>query len=186
MAIKHYFIHDNGGRPFLVSIDKLNVKVYKKSNSDDEDVKNYSKLIDTFTAKKILIGKSSGKSETCDHAEKDAKLFDGNSILLQITNTKYIFIGHEIFSFEMNDELDKFYSPVGNNDVPYPLVLGKEYVYFLLDKKYVARDLFPKNQVWEDAYIPWYGIFISGKGWKSDYEPYSKKMKIKMIQKRIF
>lgn len=182
-----YLIHDNGGRPFRVVIDGSKVHIYKKSKTDDiEDDTQYSTLIDTYTTKKIFVGKSSGKSKSCDHTPKQAKQFDGNSLLLQLSATKYVFIGMEIFSFEIKDEIEAYYSPVGRNDFPYPLILGKENVYFLLEKKYVPRDLFPKNQVWEDAYAPYYGTFTPEKGWVSEYTSRAKKMKTKQIQKRVF
>ncbi len=185
MPTKAYLIHDNGGRPFRVVIKGSSVEVYKKDKGDEED-DAYSKMIDTFPAKKVFVGKSSGKSKSCDHTAKQAKQFDGNSILVQTGADKYVYIGHEVFSFELKDDVDAYYSPVGNNDVPYPLILGKEFVYFMLDKKYVPRDMFPKDQNWEDAYGPYYGTFTPEKGWVSEYAPAAKKLKTKLIHKRVW
>jgi hypothetical protein len=190
MAPKAYLIHDNGGRPFRVVIKPTAVEVYKrdkksKGAEESDEAEAFSVLIDTFPAKKVFVGKSSGMCEMCDHPAKQAKQFEGNSILVQTAANKYVYIGHEIFSFELKDEVDKYYSPVGHSDVPYPLILGKENVYFLLDKQYVPRDMFPKSQVWEDAYRPWYGTFTAKTGWESDYKPHAKKLKTKLIQKRV-
>ena len=187
MTKKRYLIHDNGGRPFCVLIDGKKVEVYKKDKKDDqEDEVSYSKLVATFEAQDIYIGKSSGTTSFCDHTKAQAKLFDGNTILLHLQEKDYVYIGHEIYSFQMKDDFEKYYSPVGRNDVPYPLVVGKEFVYFLLDKKYVDKNLFARDQVWESAYWPWGGTFDPKKGWDSPIQDESKKMKTRMIQKRIY
>ena len=61
----------------------------------------------------------------------------GNSILVKITNNKYIHIGCEIYKFETNDEIVDYISPVGNADVSYPVAFGENNVYFMLDKKMI-------------------------------------------------
>jgi hypothetical protein len=179
-----YLIHDNGGRPFQVKIDGKSVSVWKKDKSDPDDDETYSKLIENFKVKDMIIGKSSGKTKACDHTKAQAKKFDGNSILLHLKGDEYVYIGHEIYWFEMKDELEGYYSPVGPNDVPYPLVLGKENVYFMLDKKYASREQFPTGQIWEEAYTPYYGTFTPEKGWQTDIK--SKKFKTKQIHKRVW
>lgn len=40
-----------------------------------------------------------------------------------------MFIGAKIYEFEMEDEVEHYFSMVGRNDVPYPLILGKKNVY---------------------------------------------------------
>lgn len=90
----------------------------------------------------------------------------GNALLLKV-KTGYVFIGHEIYSFKTKEEIKKFYSPVGNNDVPYPLAIGKENVYFLLEKRCVPKKDFPKGIDWEnDAYGFFYdaldGVSMNG------------------------
>jgi hypothetical protein len=185
--MKRYLIHDNRGRPFRVEIDGKTVDVYKKSQTDDpENDEQYSKHIQTFKAENIYIGKSSGKKNIHDHTPAQARQFDGNSILLHIKGDEYVYIGHEIYAFHMFDDFKKYYSPVGNNDVPYPHVLGSEYVYLLLDKEYVERARFPEKQDWEDVYIPFHGTFSPKKGWVSEIREFAKKMKTRLIHKRIW
>lgn len=184
--MKTFFIHDNGGRPFRVEIEGSNVRVLKKSKTDNPDDTEYSKEVATFVAKDVYIGKSSGKTKACDHTASQAKLFDGNSILLHIKDKTYVYIGHEIYGFQMLDDFDAYYSPVGNNDVPYPHVLGKTYVYFLLDKKYVERARFPPKQVWEEAFVPFMGTFDPKTGWVSEIGDAAKKLKTKLLHKRIW
>lgn len=45
--------------------------------------------------------------------------FDGNSILVKLTQSKYILIGSSIKEFETQTEITDFFSPVGNNLVCY-------------------------------------------------------------------
>jgi hypothetical protein len=37
------------------------------------------------------------------------------------------------------DVIDKYYSPVGNSDVPYPYAVGQKNSYFLIEKQYVEN-----------------------------------------------
>jgi hypothetical protein len=131
-----YGIHDNGGRPFAVKIDGKIVDVYKYlRNVYYKDVppgldKKYFLIYDeyvyskikTFRPKRIFVGKSP-KCDMTDFSGGIGKEFDGNSILLDMGNKNYIFIGHKIFKFTAKSEIAKFVSPVGNNDVPYPFAI---------------------------------------------------------------
>lgn len=57
--------------------------------------------------------------------------FDGNSILLHLDDLRYVYIGSEIYEFTAKEEITKYYSPIGNNDVPYPVAISKNYIYFM-------------------------------------------------------
>ncbi len=181
---KSYMIHDNFERPFKVVIDGKDVYIYKEGDEEG----NYDKLVKKYEVKKVYIGKSSGLAKGSDHKPNDAKKFEGNSILLQIGKNRYVYIGDGVYEFEMDDEVEKYYSLLGHSDVPYPVILGKKNVYFMLggDQRYVDRKLFPKdmkNVDWEDAYAMYYG-HIPGMNKLKDK---SKKMKkVKMIHKRIW
>jgi len=143
---KSYDTLDNGGRPFRVIIDGSTVSIYQGTLNGD--IYDYDKLIRSVKVKKVYIG---GK-------KKDL----GNSILLHLSGNKYMHIGCEIYEFEMLDSVESYFSIVGNSDVPYPVLLGTEYVYFMLESEhcYVPRALFSpsmKKSDWEDAYQRYYG-----------------------------
>jgi hypothetical protein len=202
MSGKHYDIHDNFGRPFrvFVSDDPKKVSIYKDVNKDWNKPADFSKLIKEVKAKEIYIGKSTGHAAGADHRPDEAKIFVGNTILLQISANKYIHIGSSIYEFEMEDKVDKYFSMVGRNDVPYPVLLGTENVYFMLedDHKYLPRDKFPEdltNAQWEDAYTYYYGWTNPVNGQqrtdeerkKENLENFAKRMiGYKLIQKREF
>ena len=61
---------------------------------------------------------------------------DGN-FLFEIEDKKYIHVGEKLFSFETNDEIEKYFSEHGFNDVKIPFAYGKENIYFMLDQKYI-------------------------------------------------
>ena len=136
--LKTYYTHDNGGRPFKVVIDDKKVYVYKYKKYDEHtntflysekpikyEKKNHFKCINIF------IGKSPKNPRTIYSGGYGSK-FTGNSILLQITKNKYVFIGDKIFSFTSKSEIKKFISPVGNNDVPYPYAVDVDGKYYLM------------------------------------------------------
>lgn len=174
-AGKKYYIHDNGSRPFMVVINKTRVYVYKKT---DLETDNYDKEILDIKVKEIFIGKHSGD-----------KNFNSNSILLQLTNSKFICITDSIFEFELEkgDEIVKYFSEVGNSDVPYPVLLGKNNFYSMVDKTYGSRDDFPsdyKINDYKDGHGYYYGKFVAKKGWVSTVKKY-KLPHLKTIQKRL-
>ena len=165
-----YFTHDNGGRPYLVYIKKNEVYIYKHddkkyyyrdinwSKIDKNNAWIYTKLVKHYKTKKIFIGKDSGKS-LGSNINGDIKFSIGNTILLQLTKNKYVYIGHCVYEFSINDDIIKYFSLIGRNDVPYPVVLGKDNVYFMLDNQYIPKKYFPekmKNNEFEDAYQLFY------------------------------
>lgn len=133
---KYYFTHDNYNRPFCVYIDetKNEVHVYKRHDGEySKELQYYTVLIRTFKTSKIFIGESP-LSPMTEYSGAYGAEFDGNSILLKINDNKYVFIGETIYSFNTSNEIVKFVSPVGNNDVPYPYAIDdKDNYYFLLE-----------------------------------------------------
>ena len=136
---KFYDVVDNGRRPYRVYIDGSVVSIYKDPT--------YDILIKKISVNKVYLGKAKGSVA-------------GNSILLHVSGKKYVYIGHEIYEFQLEDTVDSYFSLIGNSDVPYPVLLGTEYVYFMLDHCYVPRTSFSPSMTksdWEDAYQRFYG-----------------------------
>ena len=57
------------------------------------------------------------------------------NFLFKIEDKKYIHVGESLFSFETDDEIVKYSSEHGNNDVKYSFAYGKENIYFMLEQK---------------------------------------------------
>lgn len=147
---KSYFIHNNGGRPYRVDVSGKTVEIYKGEyrKLGDSDEMDYTKLIKTVRVKEVHVGKYQGSFGL------------GNSLLLDLGG-KYIHIGYSIYEFTMEDTFEAYYSLIGNSDVPYPVLLGSKYVYFMLDYKYIPRDIFKAKMTakdWEDSYQYYYGF----------------------------
>jgi|SRR5271154_3455912 len=125
-----YLIHDNGGRPFMVCVDKKSIDIYQINDTDKNDIK-WDVLMDRINPyKKIFIG---------DDPDKPNGMFKGNSILVQKNKHYYIFIGQDIYSFRPKDEIINYVSPVGNSDVPYPYAVGTENTYLMIENVMIAN-----------------------------------------------
>lgn len=127
---------DNGGTPFMVESNEFKdnekiVTVYKQFN-------RYRKV------KELFDGNSDGKGDV------------NSCVLLRIGRNKYLFIGTEIYKFETDDKIEKFYALIGNSAVPYPVAVGKKNAYFMLDRVSVTKDQFNENINWADAYSEFY------------------------------
>jgi len=145
-----YFIHDNGGIPFLVSIPgDGTVSIFgideEKSYRDDYGYYNwyYTKLIAKYKPTKIFIGKSVEGPLTSDGYYYDfGPELDGNTILLEVGPKKYIWIGNGgIYEFQAEAEIVEFQSPIGNNDVPYAFAIDKNRNSYLLFDKIIISDV---------------------------------------------
>ena len=124
-----YEIHDNGGRPFKVIANQNGIYIYTHANKYFEDY-DYNILVKEYNQ---FVGYWSGFDST-------PYKMHGNSILIKIDTYNYVYVGSEIFSFRTDEEIIDYISPVGNNDVPYPIAYTQNYVYFPFDKSYLFRN----------------------------------------------
>jgi hypothetical protein len=138
---KHkYEIIDNGIIPYVVNDYGKRVEVY--SNKYDETTNKAAiqgKILE-IPYKKIFVGDN--ELNLKDYEKRGKRR--GNSILLQNMNGKYTYIGDGIreFSAKAGDVIKEYYSPIGNNDVPYPYAVGEKFTYLLVDEVlYVNNDL---------------------------------------------
>jgi hypothetical protein len=156
IQLKGYFTINNGSHPFFVHVNskEKQINIYKQKT-------NKFKFFKSIYYENIFIGKSSNK-----------KIYDGNTILIEKSPKKFVFIGDIMYNFTIKDDVVKYYSPVENNQVPYPILLGSKNIYFMLDKKYVDLSTFPKKINFEQAYAYFYGYGSD----KIQYSKYAKNM----------
>jgi len=188
---KTYKTHDNYLRPYIVEIQEKKVSVSK--NMDEQElvdgeyivIPKQSKHLFTKTADEIFIGKKSPNGYY--DGLKPSKSV-GNSILLKIGST-YMFIGHEIYEFKPidGDSIVKYYSNIGNNDVPYPYAIGKTHVYIMLDRVAVKKSYFDmKQEIYKQFYYDSnIRDCLNGFGDKTLCKDKTHKLKTKMIVKRF-
>ena len=146
-----YYIHDNGGRPYKIDVSRDGIKVYMDTiepyyrcvKSADCDY-IYDKLVITITN---FDGYWSGYDDS-------SYGFHGNSLLVKINDHKYLHIGwNDIFYFQTLDVIQDYASHVGNNDVPYPVAYGSEYLYLIWKKRYMDRKLYTTELIADNAGI---------------------------------
>ena len=185
-----YTTLDNGGKPFKVIISKKQKSfiVYKLTRIEFDHNYNiisteYNKKVVDTKFLHIFIGKSP-KNKMTNFSKGYGKKFDGNTILAQLKSNTYMYIGETVYTFEVDSDetILAYQSPVGNNFVPYPYAISNKRVYFLLERKMVPLDVFPrpiKVSTKEDLYEFLYDreslVSISAK----------KIKKIKNIQGRV-
>ena len=93
------------------------------------------------------------------------KKFDGNSILLNISNNKYIYICDIIQEFTSYSKIIKFVSPVGNNDVPYPYAVDDKNNTYLFSENLCINNKthnnkFNINKKYDNPYDYYYDISL--------------------------
>lgn len=161
-----YYTHYNGGRPYKVIMEYKNVSVYKFLHRTKEK----NKIIDTYEntpickykALQIFVGKSIKNNMTKFSGGTGFK-FDGNSILLNINNLTYIYIGKSIYKFNALNKIITYVSPIGNSDVPYPYAIDIDgNIYLINDNKIIINniDLIENmiNSQFDDPYSLYYNI----------------------------
>ena len=174
---------NNGGTiAFYVEITKTG-KTVKISKS-----KQFARALEFHPTKvfigedKELIGRNSIKSR------KDI----GNTILLKTDNT-YVFIGDHVYQFKAidGDTIVKYYSPVGNNAVPYPYAIGKKYIYLLGEKIAVEKSYFDFDEYADDIYGQYYyPLMVENKRFegarqkKQELDSKTHKLKTKILRKK--
>lgn len=146
-----YYIHDNGGRPFLINIGRDNViSVYKITYTGEGNYRfregNYfRRVMRLSTYKKLFIG----KDDRYPHC-------DGHVILINTTDNKYIFIGSEIEEFVAREPINQFLTYVGNNDVPYSWAISDNYTYLIQEHVFLNNTDIPESKRLVDAYKYYY------------------------------
>ena len=159
---KAFSILDNGGTPYKVRVvSRSEVHVYPMMYEYANDKNIHPKKISKGApivfrgVRKILAG----VDNSCDlKGYSCGSPHHGNSMLLRVGSTKYVYIGPNIYIFDAGDEIKKYFSPVGNSAVPYPYAIGTTYSFFLtygtrlkssLLRKPLGRSEEPGDEFWD-------------------------------------
>ena len=178
--IVSYLIHDNRDIPYSVLIDKKDkvVRIYKNKEIYDKDEEDFFvtavdfELLKLKNVDKVFIGKSVKSKFTTLYGKE----VDGNSILIKPEKSKnnYIFVGNGIRSFSTPEPILYFLSPIGNNDVPYPYAISKNYIYLLEEEEEVIT---LSNKYFNSETVKKYI-----KGTEYPYEWYDNNWKIETVK----
>ena len=72
------------------------------------------------------------------------------TFLFKIEDKKHIHVGEKLFSFETSQEIVKYSSEHGFNDVKFPFAHGKENIYFMLHQQYIPLQEYENSTVKSD------------------------------------
>ncbi len=152
MVRRTYHTLDNGNRPFKVIIDYDTHKAVVEYSEPEFPKPRQFKFTKAFTAG------------------------NGNSILLEVAECEYIFVGHMVYKFSTKEPITKYKSPIGRSQIPYPWAISKKYIYFMLNETYAKRsDVLTKD--------PYYHSYDDGNKYPKLTE---HKFEKKTVFKRIF
>lgn len=158
-----YTILDNGGEPFKVIVDykKNHLQVLSYNNLDNYDnIDNilYDKLVFETDFTDIFIGLHPKNLKI--YSEDFDKNYEGNSILAEIDEKTYVFIGMNIFKFNSINKINYYLSVVGNNCFPYPYAIDdNNNIYLMIENKIMIleNDTFEYIKEIGDPYMFHYG-----------------------------
>ena len=179
-----YLTHNNGDRPYMIIVNGKKAEIFKRNKSKKYQVslmEDYNILVASFPkVKKVFVGnipKVSYENSILGDllgTEKTAVVYDkrymdrfeGNTILIHVRKFEYVFVEDCVYA--MNTKGDKildFISPVRNNDVPYPVAYGENYVYFLtsgFEDQRVSRSVVPVRLLDPQNAVELTGIYLKG------------------------
>ena len=125
-----------------------------------EDISNDENIICYVKPMRKFLGKSQVCNMTMSSGAFDKKVFDGNTILLKISEeidyTKYVYIGGDmICSLRTSDNIYEYISNMGNNLFPYSLATGEENYYLLAPNiKFIKKNKVDYDTILDGIYVP--------------------------------
>jgi hypothetical protein len=188
---KKYEIHDNGGRPFRVTLSDSKEAIIEVSNEEDDDVRTW---VPSFAVKYTKAWIGFGSVYKTEMEGKDRGEWSrGNSILLEnvydfnafsakkinksLTLPKenggtVLWIGWsiELIHLPPKESVVQFVSVVGNNDVPYPYFSTQKRSYLLVENVSIDNRKIPKQILQKPQYTGkddiWRDLYV----WYYDWE----------------
>lgn len=138
-----------------------------EGEKEDDNSKYYDQFIGKYSFEKIWIpdGSYLTRDSSGKVVEDVCRDFLGNSILAHIGKenglNKYLSIGASVNEFTIDDEITRYYSTVGNSDVPYPVAIGNKCIIFMCLNDLIAEPIEKYASLTEeqlsDAYTYFYG-----------------------------
>ena len=125
-----------------------------------EDISKDENVIYCVKPMEIFLGKSQVCNVTVFSGARDKKVFDGNTILLKISEEngkhKYVYIGGDmVCSFMTSDNIYEYISNMGNNLSPYSVATGSENYYLLAPNfSFIKKDKIDYDTMLDGIYVP--------------------------------
>ena len=125
---RHYPISNNGGIDLKMVANNKGIHIFEYIDNRREGHK---------CKKLYTIEKFEGYWYGSDKTK-----YYGNTILIQITKKKYMYINGYVYSFETDREISEYFTSFVHDDVPYNIAEDGHYIYFLTYKKMIYLDDF--------------------------------------------
>ena len=152
----------------IIYITEINTKRYGVTFQNNgcvkvqkfEDISNDENTICSVKPMRIFLSKSQVCYMTMFSGAFDKKVFDGNTILLKISEEnekhKNVYIGGDIVcSIMTSDNIYEYILNMGNNLCPYSVATGEENYYLLTPiLKFIKKDKIDYNTVLDGIYVP--------------------------------
>jgi len=125
-----FLTHFNYERVFRVEVNGFTIKIYKHTF---EALQNNEKcfILELKTHKYIYVGFK--PDDPYD------KFYIGNTLLIKISDTKYMFVGEIIYIFDLDETILAYSSNVIRGQ-PFPYFITSKYCYLLLDHVRIPLD----------------------------------------------
>lgn len=132
MPIKTYIPSYNGERSYKVIIDGNVVYINRLYTDDNEKITGEEPLLKVH-AKRVFVGTSAIEKNI--YVDYTGLRYDGNTILLQLNNNKYIYVCSTIYSFTSKNTIIEYVSPISNNEVPCPYAMDVDGRMYLVENR---------------------------------------------------
>jgi hypothetical protein len=140
-----YMIHSGCKRPFIVYISRIFKDVYvyqipsdryvpdmEWSKNFSDNIGYYSQLVVEIYSIEVFPG--------VDHCPSQAF---GNTVLIMCKDRRYVYIGPTIYTFDVDEDIYAYFSPLDRDDIPRPVAVGKNRLYLCDCKRSISRSNFP-------------------------------------------
>lgn len=136
---------------------------YNSSEAYDfEPRESHLTFVRSFKFKDFFVG----KDEELDGSYYNKEKYDGNTLLLKISHEKYVYIsGDQIAEFKSLSKITDYWSPMGNNTVPYPFALDSSGNIYLMIDGVIISGMDLKDESFKSPYVEYWESLKS-----KDYE----------------
>ena len=146
-----YLTLNNGGEPYRVIVPSRDEGAVVIIDNESEDQTEILRVV----PEKVFIGKSP-RNHMTRYSGGYGSEFDGNSILIHVSDLDYIYVGDKIFRFTAETRIVRYVSPVGNNLVPYPYAVDENDSFYLMIENVVTQCPGLNENLGEDPYSDCY------------------------------
>jgi hypothetical protein len=137
-----YAILDNGGEPFRVYVYE-DEKRFVVCVQDEWPVDECGEYIDdaNFEPTYTRVALESPFVQCFVGSDPDDPEFFGNSVLFQVDERAYVYVGTEIRLFRPEEPIQQYMSPVGINCAAYPFARSRNHTYLMEERVFAANEV---------------------------------------------